>query len=294
MKSGALKSVGSARSYRYDNICTIREEDLPESYMITNKPDVLDQGYVNSCVAHGIAECLQANHLKNTGEKRDFSVLAIYGLWRGDFRGEGMFPEFTLRNGRHEGTVIRDIAPENLEVPEAIEKAKEYQEIYPQAFLFKVGNYFELARNEDLEINIKKALVQFDLPIMIVTETGSMRHCEIIIGYNKEKFIVQNSWGEEWGKDGLHEFSVKMIEEAYLVLMDNVKLPFKDTEGHWAEKHIRNLHFAGIINGVTEDEFIPEGYVKRGEVAKIIDMVMSRCQEKIEALEDEIKALKKG
>ena len=292
-KTGALKSVGSARVYYYDTICNVKDEDLPKSYMIHYRPDVLDQSSVNSCVAHGIAECLQANHLKNTGDRMDFSVLGIYGLWRGDFKGEGMFPESTLKNGRTEGTSVYALAPGNLEVPKAIEKAKEYKEKNPQAFLFKVGSYFKLARNEDLEKNIKKALIQFDLPIMIITEKGGVRHCEVIIGYNEEKFIVQNSYGVNWGNEGLHEYSVKMIKEAYVVLMDNVKLPFNDTEGHWSEKHIRNLYFAGIINGVTEDTFCPEGYIKRGEVSKIIDMVMSRYQEKIEALEEEIKALKK-
>ena len=76
---GALKTVGSARAYYYNTICNVKDEELPKEYMVKNLSSILDQGSVNSCVAHGVAGALSANHLKHTGELLDLSVLLIYG-----------------------------------------------------------------------------------------------------------------------------------------------------------------------------------------------------------------------
>lgn len=293
MNYGVKQSVGSTRTYDYSKICTIKDEDVPTSYKIKNIPRVLDQGMVGSCVAHGLAENLQANHFKNTGEMLDLSVLEIYGLWRGDqFDNEsGMYIQTALNEGRKIGTIPRRLAPENIEVPDAIKKAKEYQEKYPDAFAFKIGSYFEIRKITKFEINLKKAIMQFDLPVVVVRSTGSMLHCEIAIGWDEEGIILQNSWGTEWGNSGLHHYKAKSIKEAYVVIMDEMKLPFTDVKKHWAEKYIRNLYFANIIDGYEDGTFKPEEHMKRSEVAKMIDSIMKIYDDKIQKLEERIKEL---
>ena len=52
--NGALKTVGSARQYYYNTICKVSDDVLPKEYMVKHLPSVLDQGHVNSCVAHGV------------------------------------------------------------------------------------------------------------------------------------------------------------------------------------------------------------------------------------------------
>ena len=291
--TGVIRSVGSTRAYDYSKICTIKDEDVPASYKIKNIPHVLDQGMVGSCVAHGLAENLQANHFKNTGEMLDLSVLEIYGLWRRDeFDNEsGMYIQTALNRGREIGTIPRRLAPENIEVPDAIKKAKEYQEMYPDAFAFKIGSYFEIRKNGKFEMNLKKAILQFDLPVIIVRSTGGTWHCEIAIGWDEEGIILQNSWGREWGDNGLHHYKAKNLEEAYVVIMDDIKIPFTDVDEHWAKKYIRNLYFANIIDGYEDGTFRPEEHMKRSEVAKMIDSIMQIYDDKIHKLEERIKEL---
>ena len=278
-QDGALKAVGSARQYYYNTICDVTEE-LPKEYKVKNLSNVLDQGHISSCVAHGIAGALSANHLKNTGELLDLSVLLIYGLWRGEFKEAGMFVESTLNNGRDIGTSPREFAPENLEVPEAIEKASEYAKEYPNAMAFKVGSFYKMRQNSNFVSDIKKALYQFDLPLVTVKE-GSNRHCELIVGWDEDNFILQNSYGEDFGDKGFHKIplTTKTLGEPYLVLADKVELPFTDTEGHWAEKNIRNLYFSGIMEGYPDGTFRPDAPITRAEVAKVIDEVMKRVQQ---------------
>lgn len=294
--TGVLQSVGSTRMYDFEMLAGNADVELPKSYIVPYIPTILDQGQVGSCVAHSVAECLQANQMKNKNDDTLISVLMIYGLWRNHL-GSGMFPETTLKLGRETGTTNRQIAPENVEVPKATKLANEYLKEYPNSLGYTVGSYFKIRHNVHFEENIKKALYTYNLPVMMIWDIypGS-KHAEIIIGWEEDgKALVQNSWGETWGsrKNGLHGVEFDKIEEAYLILMDEVKLPFTDVEGHWAEKYIRNGYFANIYSGRTETTFEPEGSVKRGEMAKIIDHMMKSYDEKIFALEEEIRELKK-
>lgn len=286
MNDGALKTVGSARAYYYNTICNVTDGELPKEYMVKNLSNVLDQGYVSSCVAHGVAGALSANHLKNTGELLDLSVLLIYGLWRGDLLEPGMFVESTLENGRTIGTSPREYAPENLEVPEAIEKAKEYAKEYPNSLAFKVGSFYKMRQNSNFVSDIKKALYQFDLPIVTV-KNGSGRHCELIVGWDEDNFILQNSYGADFGNNGFHKIplTTKTLDDTYLVLADKVDLPFTDTDGHWAKKNIRNLYFSGIMNGYPDGTFRPDSPITRAEVAKVVDEVMKIIDDKLKKLE---------
>ena len=109
--TGVLRSVGSGKTYRYSSI-SIEPPEVPKAYLLPCLPDILDQGSVQSCVAHSVAESFQAQ----SSDKKQMSVLEIYGLWR-KHRGEGMYPETALDIGRTVGTTKREIAPENLEVP---------------------------------------------------------------------------------------------------------------------------------------------------------------------------------
>ena len=286
---GARKAVGSARAYYYNTICNVKDEELPKEYMVKNLSNILDQGSVNSCVAHGVAGALSANHLKHTGELIDLSVLLIYGLWRGDMTEMGMFVESTLENGRDIGTSPREYAPENLEVPDAISKAKEYAKEYPNSMAFKVGSFYKMRENANFVKDIKKALYQYDLPIVTV-KNGSSRHCELIVGWDEDNFVLQNSYGEEWGNKGFHKvpLTTKTLDDTYLVLADKVELPFSDVSGHWAEKYIRNLYFAGIMNGYPDGTFKPDAPITRGELAKVVDEVMKAIDDKLKKLEEKV------
>lgn len=45
---------------------------------------------------------------------------------------------------------------------------------------------------------------------------------------------------------------------------------FEDTRGHWAEDTINELVGRGIVDGITDTEFEPDGYVTRAQYLKMI------------------------
>ena len=133
---GVLRAVGSAKVYKYSTIAKEPEGEIPKAYLLTYLPDILDQGSVQSCVAHSVAESFQAQ----SSDKKQMSVLEIYGLWR-KHRGEGMYPETALDIGRTVGTTKREIAPENLEVPEAITRRKSILLAFRPSFAIRSGRF---------------------------------------------------------------------------------------------------------------------------------------------------------
>lgn len=298
MKSkGVCRSVGSGKVYKYSSVMK-EAETVPKSFILPYLPPILDQESVQSCVAHSLAEAFQAQDK----DKTDISVLGIYGLWR-NHEGEGMYPETAFDLGRSLGTPSRAVAPENIEVPEAIKKAKEYRAKYPSEFIYRVGSFYKIDREDKVPSArlIKNALLQFNCPLLVLTENGT--HCEILIGWadkgekspidgeteREDVFYIQNSWGNI--PFPRRREKITKIEEAYIVLMEEAKMPFADTKGHWAEKYIKQAYFAGYLNGKTEDKFCPEDYIKRGEAAKLISTLLTSYDEKILKLEERIREL---
>lgn len=297
---GVLRAVGSAKVYKYSTIAK-EPPEVPKAYLLPYLPDILDQGAVQSCVAHSVAESFQAQ----SADKEKISVLGVYGLWR-KHRGEGMYPETALDIGRTVGTTKREIAPENLEVPEAIDKARKYLARFPLEFRYRVGSFYKIDKDEcfnpDYELT-KRALLQFNAPLLALTEKGA--HCEVCVGWadkntpspldgkkrSYDALIIQNSWGSI--PHPRREEKLSNIEELYLVLMDKIKAPFTDIAGHWAEKYIENAYFAGYLNGRTETTFEPEGNVKRGEMAKVVSELNTSSDEKNNELEKRIAELEK-
>lgn len=47
-------------------------------------------------------------------------------------------------------------------------------------------------------------------------------------------------------------------------------LPFSDIAGHWAEGYITKLANSGVVNGVTDTTFVPDGQVTRAQYLKMI------------------------
>lgn len=297
--SGVCRSVGSAKVYKYSTIAQKPTGTIPKAYVLPYLPDILDQGSVQSCVAHAIAESFQSQ----TNDKKQISVLEIYGLWR-KHRGQGMYPETALDLGREIGTTKKEIAPENIDVPEAISKAKEYQIKYPNEFKFKVGSFYRMDKDDDFNPDYeltKWALLQYQIPLLALTQKGA--HCEICIGWvdkgeinpitkdiaRYDSLLIQNSYGNI--PYPRRDEKISNVEELYLVLMDKINVPFVDIKGHWAEKYIENAFFAGYLKGRTESTFEPEGNVKRGELAKVLSDLITNDDEKNHKLEERIKEL---
>lgn len=291
----------SVKSYKYSQIA--KEPDyIPKAYVVPYLPHIHNQTGTDSCVAQALSAVLEA---QTPGHKR-VSPLLIYGLWR-KTKESGMQTETALNMGRSLGTAELSVSPVMTEVPEATEWAKKVLTEHPEAFVYKIGSWYKVDKDEAFNVDallLKKALLQFKIPLYVLTKSG--RHAEICIGWvdkgekspidnsiaKEDAFIIQNSFGEK-APYPRHKMNIKRIKEAYLVLMEEIKTPFTDIEGHWAKKDIENAYFAGYLKGRTETEFEPEGVLKRGEAARILSEVLTRCDEKITALEERIKELEK-
>lgn len=216
--NGYLPSPPDARDYTYDRICMLAvEQELPEEYITDRKVPILNQGCNSDCVAHAIATATAHGQYKAEHKFNDLSRGYIYGNRRVlDHQGEGMFIRQALKNFNHDGDCLTSKFPYTGSYPVMKEKIAEKAEEYAEAAAkLKLVNYCRLYS----ETEIKKAIMNqgavvvgittykdsFGEHIKIPTKDSvpSGGHAMCCIGWNKEGWIIQNSWGSWWGDHGL-------------------------------------------------------------------------------------------
>lgn len=89
----------------------------------------------------------------------------------------------------------------------------------------------------------------------------------IINGYGNGYFYPNNHITRE-------EF-VKIISEAFHLTDEAAVCSFSDVSGRWSEKYIASVARLGIVNGISEKEFYPDGILIRQDMAKIIYKIYS-------------------
>ena len=57
---------------------------------------------------------------------------------------------------------------------------------------------------------------------------------------------------------------------AVIAAVNTLAAGFTDISGHWAESAINTLAAAGVVDGVTDTEFVPDGTVTRAQYLKMI------------------------
>ncbi|RAU92957.1 hypothetical protein DQG13_26690 [Paenibacillus sp. YN15] len=63
---------------------------------------------------------------------------------------------------------------------------------------------------------------------------------------------------------------IKHPSNGIFVLVQAVERPFADLAGHWAAKDIQLLSGKGIIDGIADNRFAPEGILTRAEIAALL------------------------
>jgi hypothetical protein len=117
---------------------------------------------------------------------------------------------------------------------------------------------------------IKRAIYENQCPILgIANKYFGEPHAVMIVGWDKDGFIIQNSWGEEWGNKGLKTIALEYINYAFLLLDEVLELKFKDVPSDaWYYNAIRECVFNGYMNGMSEDTFAPDAPLTRAQYAQ--------------------------
>ena len=202
---GARKSPLDLRNYKVieKKVLAIA---LPDEFQL-KKGTVLNQGNVGSCVAHATASFVE---VANKNDQK-YSTGWIYGQ-RSNKKDEsrGMVTSDACKILLNVGEINYETFPENIEVIKAIDLVNErFNKLKGEASKIKIKEYASLDKKD---INkIKSWLYTEQLPILIacnvdgwyydiyeksmISKYNSGGHCMLLIGWNKNGWIVQNSWG---------------------------------------------------------------------------------------------------
>lgn len=293
-KNGVVASPIPIRSYDYE-ICRPvgADETLPDEYTLPEEriPDVYDQGRVGACVGFSTCSCAES-HLRRSGDTTRLSPGFFYSRReiRGDYTGTGLYTDKALKGVVKTGFVPYMLYPIVEEVPEGIELANERDDLLEAGKRYKPSGYASLAYalSDRTWDNIRRALAIDNNAVIIVSRDyfSGGGHAIMAIGYTnkvgnkKGRYIkFQNSWGKTWSTDGRSEIPVERIDEAYVLIWDEIKLPFNDVSSEdWYFDDVRSVYLSGLFSGTSENTFEPNAPLIRGDVAITISRLLDKFE----------------
>ena len=213
---GALPPKYDARDYSI----AAAAGNYPDEFQLSWHPEIKNQGAVGSCVAHSTSEILEYFNYQETGSIEQLSTDFIYGMQGVAFdRLEaGMFLRDACKIVTQYGDCYQSTIDTNTEQPKCTEKLKAIlnDNVYKEAYNFHTKSYAK-CKNDDA---IKHALMNYG-PVLVsikwyeksdISADGvlvfDMRkeagyHAVMVCGWTKKGWLCQNSWGKNWGKNGM-------------------------------------------------------------------------------------------
>lgn len=288
--TGAFAGAGDTRVYDFDALkANLPIKDVPKNvYKIDESklPEVLDQGPIYSCVACALTVILEYFNTVETGDSTELSHPYIYGRHRDkDSNDWGMFVEPALKTLLDIGTVPMSVYSQALEMPEAKKAVYDRKDLEKLAKGTRIKSFCRIRwiNTDELIKNVKLAIANVNAPLIAISNAAfGEPHAVVIYGVNESAgvFYIQNSWGTSWGDDGRSTIPVDDIDYLWMLMDEQVSLPFKDVpEDAWYYKAVLHMYSAGYINGKSATLFCPEDYIKRSEVAAILDRVLRNIDE---------------
>lgn len=208
---GLIASTYDARDYKI-----VADKEFPTSFELVTVP-VKNQGGTCSCVAFATSYIIEFHNKKQTENYREFSTEFIYGLRDvGHMIGTGMMLRNALSILRKYGDCYVEDCPGNNEYDKAMETVRAREdELKDLAYPHRISSYMRLYGEAD----IKTALTLYG-PVLVSMNTYEGwgvgdddimhwkksskhgRHGVVIYGWNEKGWLVQNSWGDKWARDG--------------------------------------------------------------------------------------------
>jgi C1A family cysteine protease len=251
---GCIPSPADVRDYK---VKAAASAVLPESFIISPMPRVKNQGSVAACVAHALSTIMEY-HDSKCGEAHILSTNFIYGIQKKycGHDGKGMYLRQACKIGTDLGTPQKSYCPGNTEVPNVhalAEGAYENKEAMQNANYFKLASYARCKSEKD----IKTALMNYGPVLCSINWRDTFKinsegiltgedigddgyHALVIYGWNETGWLIQNSWGHSWGKQGRFTcpYSYK-ISEAWSIIDGEQDI----------DKHNDDLHIIKPIRG---------------------------------------------
>lgn len=196
-----IRNLGYIRSPRDDRDIIFKQnvENLWDSYQVNSLSSVKDQGEDPTCAAICISEIL-GWQTKIAGGKGSPNIFSIFDL-REDKSQQGLIPRDTLKQIKKQGVDG-----------------------------FTIDSYARIADPESA-----KAAILTNGPIMIGLEVYNYSnkfwkgggkllggHAVLLIGWDKEGFVIRNSWGTSYGDGGYYNFPFEdwiYILEAWTIML---------------------------------------------------------------------------
>lgn len=273
MNFGCLKEIPSVRTYSYEAVCGKSTADVPSRYILPSDrlPAVTNQGTTWACVAFALAEILSVFNLDEFGKLERFSEGFIYGYNR-DASYKGMYPQKTIDLMRKTGSVPLKYFDKLYEMPELREDLlanPNLAKLVEIAQKYKIKGYVGFLRGEIEEV--KQALFTSQTPIFAVSPNyfgGS--HAIIIVGWEKDGWVIQNSWGKNWGENGRKCIPYSEVSQKYLITDEVFELKFADVDkSKWYYDAVKEAVFNGLMQGTSAETFEPDRPITRAELAQV-------------------------
>ena len=228
--AGALPSSFDERDYNYRDHIACAAATMPEIYMTEYPEFVYDQGNSNMCVACSLALMRYIQTYRQNGNQLNFDPLFIYAnrhMMPDEvmYIGEGMTSRDALKIIHNFGDSLWNDSYSGFY--SYIKAAKIFDEnkeaMIPQASPYKIDSYYAVTSTYD----IKTAVMNFGavsamFPIYKCLKTPELKngkhvikfsifdkaqrydgyHQMTIVGWDRDYWVVQNSWGYNYGDKG--------------------------------------------------------------------------------------------
>lgn len=212
---GALAPEYDARDY---SVMAMAGE-YPETYELSWRPAIKNQGSVGSCVAHATSEILEYFNRAEANIIEPLSTDFIYGMQGVAFGRleSGMFLRDACKIVQQYGDCYKSTISTNTEQPKCTENLKQTlnDNIYQEALNFHTASYAQCKTDNA----IKHALMNYgpvlasikwydnytmgaDHVLNFDTTSDNGYHAIMVYGWNKKGWLCQNSWGKNWGNHG--------------------------------------------------------------------------------------------
>lgn len=265
---GAIPSKIDLRDYQ------IKSEGITvDEFFLENLPEVKNQLFVGSCVAHVLSSILEWFNQEEIGEHRELSTGFIYGMQGVEFSrmAEGMYLRDACKIIQKYGDCLFGTFPYNIMMPECYNLLTERlsSDLLDEAKVGRIQSYARCQTDDD----IKHALIHYG-PVAVsikwydeykLTDNGVVEfdtssdfgnHAVMIYGFNRDGWLCQNSWGRIWGNGGrfVLPFSYGFNEAWSFVDEINDDI-YRPKRGRALDVLYKVINFAANVSKVVVDWF---------------------------------------